>query len=273
MSVPSQPPHIHDLYSLKGRVAVVTGGAQNFGLEIATGLGEAGAELAITSRSLEKAERAAGELSLKLGVRVLPVALDITNEPSVQAAFREIHGHFQRIDVLVNNAGGHSPGSSGDVLGESLAAWEGYVNANLNGTFLCLREAARYMARQRSGAIINIASVSSLVGRDRSIYDGCEGMKNPIGYTASKAGVLGLTVDAAAVLARDGIRVNAISPGGFERGQPEAFVRRYSARTMIGRMGQGGLDLKGPVVFLASEASRYVTGHNLVVDGGFTRVK
>jgi NAD(P)-dependent dehydrogenase (short-subunit alcohol dehydrogenase family) len=268
-----QSPHLHELSSLKGRVAVVTGGAQNFGLEIATGLGEAGADLAITSRDLAKATRIAADLATKLGVRVFPIAMDLVNEEAVKQAFVAIHEHYGRIDVLVNNAGGHVPGSSGDVIDENLAAWNGYVQANLTGTFLCTREAARFMAERQGGSIINIASITSLIGRDRGIYADCAGMKNPVGYTAAKAGVLGLTFDAAADLARFGIRVNAISPGGFERGQPAAFVGRYSARTMLGRMGRDGWDLKGPVAFLASEAARYVTGQNLLVDGGFTHLK
>lgn len=268
-----QSPHLHELSSLKGRVAVVTGGAQNFGLEIATGLGEAGADLAITSRDLAKATRIAADLATKLGVRVFPIAMDLVNEEAVKQAFIAIHAHYGRIDVLVNNAGGHVPGSSGDVLDENLAAWNGYVQANLTGTFLCTREAARFMAERQGGSIINIASITSLIGRDRGIYADCAGMKNPVGYTAAKAGVLGLTFDAAADLARFGIRVNAISPGGFERGQPAAFVGRYSARTMLGRMGRDGWDLKGPVAFLASEAARYITGQNLLVDGGFTHLK
>lgn len=268
-----QSPHLHELSSLKGRVAVVTGGAQNFGLEIATGLGEAGADLAITSRDLAKATRIAADLATKLGVRVFPIAMDLVNEEAVKQAFVTIHEHYGRIDVLVNNAGGHVLGSSGDVIDENLAAWNGYVQANLTGTFLCTREAARFMAERQGGSIINIASITSLIGRDRGIYADCAGMKNPVGYTAAKAGVLGLTFDAAADLARFGIRVNAISPGGFERGQPAAFVGRYSARTMLGRMGRDGWDLKGPVAFLASEAARYITGQNLLVDGGFTHLK
>lgn len=273
LSANPQPPHLHELNSLKGRVAVVTGGAQNFGLEIATGLGEAGADLAITSRDLAKAARTAVDLAARLRVRVLPIALDIMSEDSVRQAFAAIHTHYGRIDVLVNNAGGHVPGSSGDVLGENLAVWNGYVQANLTGTFLCIREAASFMARRKSGSIINISSITSLIGRDREIYADCAGMKNPLGYTAAKAGVLGLTFDAAADLAKHGIRVNAVSPGGFERGQPAAFIGRYAVRTMLGRMGRDGWDLKGPVAFLASDAARYVTGQNLLVDGGFTHLK
>ncbi len=127
------------------------------------------------------------------------------------------------------------------------------------------------MCAQRQGKIISIASIAALVGRDRRIYErnGLNGQ--PIDYAAAKAGVLGMTRDLAAVLSPWGICVNAISPGGFERDDmPRGFVRDYSDRTPLGRMGRDGVDIKGAALFLASSASDYVTGHNLVVDGGFS---
>ena len=184
MSAQPGPADVWRLFDLGGRVAVVTGGCQNFGWEIATGLGEAGAELAITSRELAKAQQKAAQLTARLGVRVLPVELDITSEPSVIAAFQRIEQSFGRIDVLVNNAGGHFPGSSGNTADEDAAVWRSYIDANLTGTFLCIRQCAKIMIRQRSGSIINIASVTSLVGRDRSIYEGFPGFRNPVGYTS-----------------------------------------------------------------------------------------
>ncbi|HOJ39077.1 MAG TPA: SDR family oxidoreductase [bacterium] len=265
-------PHIMELFSLKGKVALVTGGCQNLGLDAAVALGQAGATLVITSRNEEKARETAQQLEKNIGVEVLGIKLEVTGEQSVRDVFQQVADRYHRLDILVNNAGGHPPGSTGRVEDEPVSAWKGFLEVNLTGTFLCLREAAKIMMKQRSGSIINIASVTSLVGRDRSVYAGTE-MKNPIGYTASKAGVLGLTYDAAAYLGQYGIRVNAISPGGFQRGQPESFIRAYSEKTMLGRMGRDGYDLKGAIVFLASEASAYVTGHNLVVDGGFTRFK
>ncbi len=264
---------LQDLFSLKGRVAVVTGGCQNFGLEIATGLGEAGADLAITSRDPAKAESAARTLANHLGVRVLGLGLDVTDGAAVERVFETIQARYGRIDVLVNNAGGHVAGATGTLQDETPEVWRQYLEINLTGAFLCMRAAVRHMAPARRGSIVNIASVTSLVGRDRAIYEGFAGFKNPVPYTAAKAGVIGLTYDAAADLGRLGIRVNAISPGGFERGQPPAFIADYARRTMLGRMGRDGRDLKGVAVFLASDAADYVTGHNLVVDGGFTRFK
>ena len=129
------------------------------------------------------------------------------------------------------------------------------------------------MINKGYGSVVNIASVTSLLGRDRIVYEGLEMTPNPIPYTAAKAGVIGLTYDAAAYLGKYGIRVNAVSPGGFQRNQPEKFVKAYSERTMLGRMGRDGMDLKGAVVFLASDAAGYITGHNLYVDGGFSRFK
>jgi NAD(P)-dependent dehydrogenase (short-subunit alcohol dehydrogenase family) len=172
----------------------------------------------------------------------------------------------------VNNAGGHSQRATGRLETEPLEAWNDYIETNLTGTFLMIRECARLMIPRSSGSIINIASIAAVLGRDRRLYP--SGMRpQPVPYAAAKAGVLGLTSDAAAYLGQWGIRVNAISPGGFERGQPDVFVRGYASKTMLGRMGRDGEDLAGAVVFLASDASAYVTAQNLFVDGGFVRFK
>ena len=267
-----KPPSLKTLQNLTGKTALVTGGCQNFGLEIATGLAESGANLVITSRQLDKARQAAADLEKAHGIRVLPVAMDLTDEASVAAAFKAAAQAFGTLDILVNNAGGHYPGVTGKLETEPVDGFTNYLAANVTGTFLTMREFARLMMPKRMGSIINIASVTSLLGRDRRVYDGTS-MKNPFAYTASKAGVIGLTYDAAAYLGPYGIRVNAISPGGFERGQPASFVAAYAERTMLGRMGRDGYDLKGAVAFLASDAAAYITGHNLVVDGGFTRFK
>jgi NAD(P)-dependent dehydrogenase (short-subunit alcohol dehydrogenase family) len=147
------------------------------------------------------------------------------------------------------------------------------MRVNVDGTFYCTRAAAVIMKRQRRGSIVNIASISCMVGRDRSIYAGLELTPNTIDYSTAKSAVLNFTRDAAAELGPHGIRVNTICPGGFERGQPAEFVRRYSERTPLGRMGIDGRDLKGALVLLASDAGDYITGVTLPVDGGFTAVK
>lgn len=264
---------LSDLLSFKNKTVMITGGCQNFGLEIATGFAESGANLILTSRNNGKAVQTAGEFSEKYGIKALGLGLDVTNEESVIETFKTAFGAFNEIVALVNNAGGHGAGTTGTLENEPLSSWNGYLNANMTGTFLCMREYSRYMISKGYGSVVNIASVTSLLGRDRTVYEDLPMMPNPIPYTASKAGVIGLTYDAAAYLGKYGIRVNAVSPGGFERGQPEKFVRAYSARTMLGRMGKDGVDLKGAVVFLCSDAAGYITGHNLYVDGGFSRFK
>ena len=260
------------MMSLNGKIALVTGGSQNFGEEITAGLAEAGAHVIITSRDLVKVTQAADRLNEIHPGMIIPKSMNLCDEQSIITLFDEIKAEFGRLDILVNNAGGHSKEACGFLERETLAGWNAFIDTNLTGTFLMIREYSRLMMHQKSGCIINIASVSSLVGRDRSVYP--EGMTpNPIAYTAAKAGIIGMTYDAAAYLGAYGIRVNAISPGGFERTQPASFIRAYSERTMLGRMGRQGHDLKGAVIFLASEAADYITGHNLYVDGGFTRFK
>lgn len=265
-------PHIHDLFDLKSRVALVTGGAQNLGLDMAEALGEAGADLAITSRQLEKAQAAAEDLRQDCGVRVLPLAMDIMDDASVGAAVQAVVAEYGRLDVLVCNAGGARLTAGGVTTDtRDIADFEYVVNINIRGTFFCVRHAVPVMREQGGGSIITIGSISGMVGRDRWVYEGSPGMvPNMSDYSAAKAGIIGYTRDLAADLGKDGIRVNCISPGGFERGQPEEFIRRYSQQTPLGRMGKDGTDLKGAVVYLASDAAAYVTGQNLAVDGGFT---
>ncbi len=251
---------------------MVTGGAQNLGLDMAEALGEAGADLVITSREPDKAERIAAELAGQIGVRVLPVGLDITDAAAVEDGFARVMDEYGRLDVLVNNAGGARLSSGGVTTDErSVDDFEFVVRLNIVGTFNCCRCAVPIMRDAGGGSMVNIASISGMVGRDRWVYGGSEDMvPNMCDYTAAKGGIIAYTRDLAAENGRHGIRVNAISPGGFERGQPEEFIRRYNMHVMLGRMGRDGVDLKGAVVFLASDASAYVTGINLAVDGGFT---
>lgn len=265
-------PNIKKLFDLSGRVALVTGGSRNLGLDMAEALAEAGASVAITSRDKERALGIAQALADDTGARAVGVVMNVLEEDSVAVGFARVMDELGRLDILVCNAGGARLSGGTTTTEDRLAEdFDHVVRLNLRGTFLCCREAVRIMKPAEGGSIITIGSISGLVGRDRSVYLGSpEMVPNMTDYSAAKAGILGFTRDLAAEVGRYGVRVNSISPGGFQRGQPEEFVRRYKERTMLGRMGKDGLDLKGAVVFLASDASGYVTGHNLVVDGGFT---
>ena len=260
-----------DSFRLDGKVAVVTGGARNLGYDIADGLGQAGCDLVITSRNLARAQAAAQRLNDAQGIDVLPVELDQRSHPHVAAMVKKAYEWKGQIDVLVNNAGGSSGKGPCHLFERSPEDMVNLITANLIGTLFCCQEVGRVMAEKGRGSIINIASIAGLVGRDRRMYDKNDMPSQPIDYAAAKAGVIGMTLDLAGLLSPMGIRVNAISPGGFARNQPGNFEHDYSDATAMGRMGRDGSnDLKGAILFLASDASPYVTGHNLVVDGGFT---
>lgn len=262
--------HTIGSFRLDGKVALIIGGARTLGRDMAEALAEAGCHLAITSRDLAQAQAAAQALQHSYGVDVLPLALDVRDYSQVAQVAQEARQWKGRIDVLINNAGGGS-GKGPCALFERLPSdMVDLIATNLIGPLYCCKAVGVVMAEQRSGKIINIASIAGIVGRDRRIYDRNGLGQQPVDYAAAKAGVIGMTRDLAAALAPYGICVNSISPGGFQRGQPEAFVRDYGDRTPLGRMGRDGLDIKAAALFLASPASDYITGHNLVVDGGFS---
>ena len=261
--------NVQKLFNLSDQVALVVGGARNLGYDMAEALAEAGAAVIVTSRQAKAAEAAAAKLGQATGAGTLGLALDQRDPQQVKTVMQMAVRWRGRLDILINNAGGTKPAAT-HLFERDPKDVEELIAVNLTGALHCCQEAAKIMSAQRSGKIINIASVAGLVGRDRRMYER-SGMKGqPIDYAAAKAGIIGMTLDLAGLLSPMGICVNCISPGGFERGQPPGFVRDYSDRTPVGRMGKDGLDLKGAALFLASAASDYVTGHNLVVDGGFS---
>jgi NAD(P)-dependent dehydrogenase (short-subunit alcohol dehydrogenase family) len=261
---------IVELFDLTGQVAMVTGGAVHLGFDAASILAAAGCHLVITSRDAARAEQAAEKLRCTYTVDVLPLLLDQTDFANTQETGRAAERWKGHVDILVNNAGGGSGQSTARLFDRDPRDIDHTISVNLTGMIYCCREIGRSMAARRSGKIINIASIAGLVGRDRRMYTRA-GMKGqPVDYAAAKAGVIGVTRDLAAFLAPMGVHVNAISPGGFARNLPDQFVNDYSDRTPMGKMGRDGIDLKGAILFLASRASDYVTGHNLVVDGGFS---
>lgn len=262
-----------ELFSLKGQVAVVIGGARDLGMVMASALAAAGADIVVTSRTEEHAAQAAAELTRSHGVQSTHFGLDVTCHSDVQRVAERATAWRGRIDVLINNAGGSLGLSPTEFFARRPEHVEKLIAVNLVGLIFSCQEFARPMVERRNGKIINIASIAGLVGRDRRMYGHPEMAEQPVDYAAAKAGVIGVTRDLAAVLAPARINVNAISPGGFERGQPTPFIDAYSDQTPLGRMGRDGFDLQGATLFLASKASEYVTGQNIVVDGGFSTCK
>ena len=260
---------IETMYNLQGQTAVIIGGARDLGYDIAEILASAGCDLALTSRNQQRAEAAAERLRDEYGCRVEGAALDIC-DPAQVAACAE---RMPAADVLVNNAGGGLDLHPTAFFDRDPAHIAQLIDTNLTGMLYCCQAFGRAMAARGSGSIINIASIAGLCGRDRRIYDETGLPEQPIEYAAAKAGVIGATRDLAGLLSPLGVRVNAISPGGFERGQPQVFVDAYSRATPMGRMGRDGVDLKGAALFLASAASAYITGQHLTVDGGFSMWK
>lgn len=260
-----------ELFRLDGQVSVVTGGSQWLGFDVANALAEAGSAVVITSRDHARGSVAAKDINQRHGVETLAVTADQNEHVEIAKAVAEIVEWKGRIDVLVNNAGGGSGKSEGSLTLRDPIDAANLIRTNLVGVLYWCQEVARHMIANQSGRIINIASVAGLVGRDRKMYHTNQKTEQPVDYAAAKAGVIGLTLDLAGSLSPKGVRVNAISPGGFDKGDlPPKFVTDYATNTMLGRMGQFGMDLKGAALFLASAASNYVTGHNLVVDGGFS---
>jgi gluconate 5-dehydrogenase len=250
-----------ELFDLSGKVAIVTGGGKGIGLQMAEGLAELGADLVLCARKPERCEAAAAELSAAHGVRALGLRCDVANQEEVQAVVDQTRMELGRIDVLVNNAGTVWGAWPEDI---PLEGWQKVVNVNLTGVFLCSQAAGRVMIEQRGGTIVNIASVAGLHGARPEIM-------NALPYHATKGGVIAFTRDLAWKWGRHGIRVNAIAPGWFPSDMSNFVLDRHGDELTraipLGRFG-GADDLKGAVAFLASDASAYVTGHTLVVDGG-----
>lgn len=274
-------PKIQEKFDLTGRVAVVTGGVGLLGAEFCRTLAEAGASVVVVDLNGEKAAALAASLR-QSGFSALGQAADITRQESVDEMVRATLKAFGRLDILVNSAAldpkfdpdalakGITPGKFEDY---PLEQWNAALNVNLTGMFLVTQACVKPMLAQgKKGSIINICSTYGLNGPDQRIYrkaDGSQPAYKPIYYTVTKAGVVGFTKYLAAYYMETEIRVNMLTPGGVFNGHDETFVHNYAAKTILGRMAQKD-EMNGALLFLASEASSYMTGNNLIVDGGWT---
>lgn len=255
---------VADLFRLDNQVAIVTGGAGLYGRPIARALAEAGATVIIASRDKQKCESYAAELR-DAGLDTHGAMLDQEDRASIDAFAADAIERFQHVDILVNNAVRRSPTHYTEA---SPAEWDEILRVNIAGIHWCTAAFAEHMRKRRRGAIVNIGSIYGAVAPDFRIYEN-EPFASPPDYAFVKGGLIAYTRYCASLFAPDNVRVNCISPGGYYSGQADSFVAKYNERIPLGRMAEDA-DIAGPVVFLASEASRYITGTNLLVDGGLT---
>ncbi|MBE4908970.1 SDR family oxidoreductase [Bacillus luteolus] len=252
--------HVFDLFSLKGKTAIVTGGGRGLGEQIAVGFAEAGANVVVCSRKLEACQEVSDRL-IELGVKSLALQCDVTNPEDVQKVVDETVKEFGSIDILVNNSGATW---SSPVTEMPLEAWNKVLDVNITGLFLMSQAVGRVMIEQSGGKIINIASVAGLGGTDPRFMD-------TIAYNTSKGAVITFTKDLAVKWGQHNINVNAIAPGFFPTKMSKVLIERGKdhilATTPLKKFGSDQ-DLKGVALFLASNASNFVTGDTLVVDGG-----
>lgn len=263
---------IGQLMDLRNRKALVTGGAGHLAQAVCETLLELGATITLVDQDPAAVQRRMQELlERNRQGRVLPRTCDLQSEHATRRMIREATEAMEGLGIIIHCAAyvgaTQVPGWSVPFDQQTVEAWDTAMRVNLTSAFVMAQEAAPALTASGHGSVLLFGSIYGLVGPDLRLYEG-EAMGHPAGYDASKGGLLQLTRYLATVLA-PAVRVNAISPGGVWRGHPEAFHQRYRARTPLGRMATHE-DLKGAVAYLASDLSSYVTGHNLVVDGGWT---
>lgn len=267
-----------NLFDLTDRVVMITGGAGFLGAEFSRTLAGAGAHIVVADVNGDAAEKLAQDVSRECSREMLAVQTDVTNKESVGAMVGMARDVYGRVDALVNGAAidpKFDPKEAGkhaqDFEGTPLAAWQQSLDVDLTGAFLCAQAVAPIMRKQNRGVIVNVSSIYGLVGPDQRLYERDDGTREvkPPAYSATKAALDGFTKYLAAYFAGTNIRVNTLTFGGVYRNHDEQFVKRYAARVPMGRM-MSLEEVGGPLLFLVSDASSYMTGANLVVDGGWT---
>lgn len=271
------------LFDLSGRVAIVTGGAGLLGAEFCQTLAQAGTRVVVADLELSAAS-AVAEGIRESGLQAIAVQTDVTRTESARRMVASCLDSYDRLDILVNSAAldpkvdpGHTDSPSEASVNQMdfehypLEIWNQAVQVNLTGMFLCCQAAVQPMLAQGGGVIVNLSSIYGLKGPDQRLYQRPDlpPQYKPAYYSVTKAGVLGLTRYLATYYAGQNIRANSLTPGGVFNGQDDDFVQAYSAKAVLGRMAAKD-DMNGALLFLASDASAYMTGANLVVDGGWT---
>ncbi|MEC1178872.1 SDR family oxidoreductase [Metasolibacillus meyeri] len=266
-----------DKFSLKGKVAVVTGGAGILGSHFCKGLASAGANIAVVDINIERAEEVAKEIIQNYGITANAIYCNLTSENSVKAMVKAVLKEFGSIDILHNNAAGKSSNLESFFAPfeeYELEQWQEIMHTNVDSMFLVAKHVGKVMKEQETGgSIIQTASIYGVMGPDNRIYEGSyylnRQINTPAVYSASKGGVIALTKYLATYWAKDGIRVNTITPGGVESGQNAIFKENYGNRVPLGRMAQAE-EMVGALIYLASDAASYVTGQNILIDGGLS---
>ena len=272
--------NLHDFFGMTGRVVIITGGTGLLGQRHAEAIASAGGipVLAdVRSGEVDPREPAFVE---RFGEAASAVAVDVTKPSSIRAALRDVLERYGRVDGLINNAANNPKMESGSAVEFSrlesfgLDQWEADLAVGLTGAFLCSQIIGGEMARRRRGVIVNVASDLAVIAPDQRLYRQPELPEDrqpvkPVTYSVVKTGLIGLTRYLATYWADAGVRVNAISPGGVQQGQPEEFVERLANLIPLGRMAQVD-EYQGAILYLCSDASSYMTGTNLIVDGGRT---
>ncbi len=264
-------------FSLTGKTAIITGALGFLGQYLCRGFAEAGANVVAVDLDNDKCEKFALALGKNYKIKSLGIACNVCDPVSVRLMKEQSCKKFTSIDILINNAAYKSKDPArlhAPFEKYSLQEWKGMMDVNVNGVFLCSQAIGSVMAEQEcGGSIIQMSSIYGIMGTDHRIYEGSNRSgnrtNNPASYSASKGAILSLTKYLATYWSRKGVRVNALSPGGIENAQNTEFINEYSKRVPIGRMAKP-TELVGALIFLASDESSYVTGQNIVVDGGLT---
>jgi len=270
------------MFDMKGKIVLITGGTGLLGFEYAKTLADAGANIVLVDLDEKRCIKKAEQLEQKYKKSMIGIKTDISNKNEVKKMISIIEEKFGRVDVLINNAAFNCPADQTgsnfvDFKDYPVDLWKKSLNVNLTGMFLCSQEVIRIMLKRKiKGSIINISSTYGIVGPDQRIYSSIKNPKDkkqvftkPVDYSTTKSGVLNFTRYLASLYGKNGIRVNTLSPGGVWDNQDEKFVEKYSNKTVLGHMADK-TDYNGAILFLASDASRYMTGANLVIDGGWT---